>query len=33
VSRRAQVRAIGKVVTPPIVVEAAKWVSRRIDST
>jgi 2-oxoglutarate-Fe(II)-dependent oxygenase superfamily protein len=29
VSRRAQLRAVGKAVTPPIVVEAAKTLARR----
>jgi hypothetical protein len=30
-SRRARLRAVGKAVTPPIVVEACKWLSRTTD--
>jgi len=30
-SRRAQFRAIGKVVTPPLLVEAGKWLARVLE--
>jgi hypothetical protein len=30
-SRRAQVRALGRAVTPPIVVETAKQLRRKVD--